>query len=96
MPGEQLIHGRIGKDLDFCFAASRCAGQKCAGCAGMNRHPVGVDARHGQHLIPERRERLEDWGQREVAAFRLIANVTGAGGDVSRLPQRRIDRARGP
>ena len=67
MPREQLVHRDVGDDLDFVAAAARRAGQKRPGGAGVDVVPVRLDAREHEHLVAERRQRLENRRQLERA-----------------------------
>ena len=52
-------------------AAARRAGQERSGRAGVNVVPVRLEAGEHQHLVAERRQRLEDRRELEVAALAL-------------------------
>ena len=60
LPREQLVHRHVGDDLDLVSSAARRAGQKRSGRAGVDVVPVRLDAGQHEHLVPERRQRLQD------------------------------------
>ena len=69
MPREQLVHRHVGEDLDFVSSAARRAGQKRSGGARVDVVPARLDARQHEHLIPERRQRLQNGRQLERGAL---------------------------
>ncbi len=71
LPRQQLVHRDVGDDLDLVAPAARRAGQERSGGARVDVVPVRLEARQDEHLIAERRQRLEDGRQLEGRAFAL-------------------------
>ena len=60
MPREQLVHRYVRDDLDLVSSAARRARQKRSGGARMDVVPVRLEAGQDEHLIPVRRQRLQN------------------------------------
>ena len=71
VPREQLIHRDVGDDLDFVAPAARRAGQERSGRAGVDVVPVRLEPGEHEHLVAERRQRLEDRRELEGRALGL-------------------------
>ena len=66
LPRQQLVHRHVGDDLDFVAPAARRAGQERARGARVDVVPVRLEAREHEHLVAERRERLQDGRELEA------------------------------
>ena len=99
MPREQLVHRHVGDDLDLVASAARGAGEKRSGGAGVDVVPVRLDARQHEHLIPERRQRLQNRRELERAALALrrpVLHRHPVRHIESLEPMRRLARRRSP
>ena len=76
VPREQLVHRHVGDDLDFVSSAARRARQKRSGGAGVDVVPARFDARQHEHLIPERRQRLQNRRELERGPLALRQSST--------------------
>ena len=69
MPRQQLVDGNIGKDLNLVAPTTRRTREKRSRCSRMNVIPACVETREHEHLIPIRRQRLENRRQLECRTF---------------------------
>ena len=60
VPCEELVYRHVGEDLGFIPATPCGAGQERPGRPGMDVVPVGLQARQHDHLVPKRRQRLQN------------------------------------
>ena len=71
VPREQLIHRNVRDDFHLVASAVRRARKKRPGGARVDVVPVRFDARQHQHLVPVRRQRLQNRRKLEGAPFTL-------------------------